>query len=353
MTSDNDIVNKFVKSTDSTRMYLGTIQVPETRIGSLKPSVDLPVTPPVGLTRFVVTHTTDIGGCGEATIIDADANNLPIIFQCAHCLQIVSAHNSILDDHSVHIFGDESSAPADPPDIVVYALVLFKACNVNGAEQAFIQTARKIGMTNFPEPGTELHCRDFFHGNKGSWDAVTHDRWWVAKQLLDSLIPHRPFFAVGVADLASYPKVMKTSKRERQTKKEHLYVLAFEAARLQLKQYGFLDDHVERKVWLDRQVTPVGFWDGKQSQVGRIMQSTGLESMSIEPKPLLLQTADLVAYIAGRAYSSLGKSSTNRARELLSRYSIDVAHAKWNPTFPGGRTSTDTSEVHENKQTND
>lgn len=346
----NQPSNKFIKSTDPSRTYLGTINTPAVRTGSLKRADGLPVEPAAGLQRFAVMHSFNMRGCGGATLIDADPSNLPNSFQCAHCLQIVSGNRAVLDNHSVHIFGDESTGPADPPDVVTYALVVFKECNVYEAESSFIETARRLGLPSYPDDGTELHCRDFFQRNDGPWNRVATGgkRWWIAKQLLNCLQSHRPFYAVGVADFASYPKEMRTTKTNRQTNKEHLYSLAFQAAKVQLEQYGFLSDDVQRKVWLDPQKTLIQFWDLPRAQVGRLFESTSIKSEAMNKKPVLLQAADLIAYMAGRANSNLNNNSIYKARELLSHYSINVAHAKWNPNLPMERHDTEKDVYYQN-----
>lgn len=343
--------NKFVKSSDPSRTYLGTVLAPPVRTGSLKESLGLTPVPAPGFQRFVVTHSLDLAnGCGGATVIDADPNNLPRSFQCAHCLQLVTAQRSVLDAHSVYIFGDESTGPGDPPDVVVYALVLFKDCNVAEAEADWIQTIKRLGLSDYPSPDTELHCRDFFQSNKSCWNSIaTGDkRWWVAKQLLDCLERHRPFYAVGVADFSTYPKTMRAQGREVKTQKEHLYILAAQAAQVQLERYGFLDAQVERKVWLDPQVTPVKFWDHQRAQVGRVIQSRGLQSQTFDEKPVLLQAADLVAYLAGRAQSTAHNKSVQKARKLLTNYSIDIARGKFNPDLPLERIAIQENKLYKN-----
>lgn len=285
----------------------------------------------------VATHSRIQGGCGKRTIIARHVSQLQarVPYTCAGCGDFISSEE--LDFPEVgpsgfRLYGDESTAK----DIAVYGLLLFSIADVKAAETNSADIMRVKGLP----PGTRFHCREIFSGDarsKTAWRDFTESQVWeVARQLLIGLKNHRGTFYIGKVDSRTYPALLPSGFGYDVTVlPEHLYVLAFAAAMNAFSESGLTRNIIKEldvTLWTDPQRSRIDFWGIGNVQVQRMMNWYGLKPKKIsDRKPLLIDAADIFAYVSARALSSLPSRNKARCEELYQLCHPIEVDAWWGP----------------------
>jgi hypothetical protein len=314
--------------------YLGSMRVRENaRDGQLHLQPGLSELDLAGKQLGIVTHHADGSGCTAKTVVvaqDSELKDASLVYTCRGCLRRVKSTEMTitnLEPLIFHLFGDESTAE----DIVVFGIVLFHVNDVEAAEKAFAGILKESGVPD----GTRFHCREIFSGDarkKSPWSHLSEfDVFQLVGELIECLKKHRSAFYVGVVDRATYPEYLPSEfGRNIKVLPEHLYALAFAAAMGAVSCQGFTNI----RLWIDRQKSKVDYWGMGKMQVRRLLRWNNLDPEPLqEPKPILLDAADLVAYVSGRALSRRPARYKWFFDNSYASLSPSVADGWWNPVI--------------------
>ncbi len=330
-------MSKSKKKFKGPKSYYGSIKTTVPAMGQLKFAAGVGAKTPPGMMRVAVSCDSRHGGCGKGNLIDAPIvlPETPLSFVCGHCGKRIVAHMA-MDSTELHIYGDESTGPGDPPDIVLYGLLMFKSVDVAGVTKEIISIVKASGVQDFPSRETRLHCRQLFSPQqriKTSWICLSDENIWeLLEKILRSMLNYRPFFSLGVVDYAQYIEAATASGGLASIQKETVYPLAFQAALAQMGEWSWLGDDFTRKLWVDRQRTPVSLTGSAKVKVERLLTHEKVVLQTVDnddDKPLLMDIADLLTYIAGRALSSKTSLTSERCKKLHPIIPTNICRAYW------------------------
>jgi hypothetical protein len=318
-------------------VYLGTIRVRDKQ-PNLPPRPDNPSLYPDdrGEMKVIVTHRIDQGGCGADTIVVISETHIgkPFTYNCSGCSKILQYDQLLLREpdpnpNYFHLFGDESTAH----NVVVYGILVLNDNDLVAAENDFSSVIESTGVPR----GTRFHAKEVFFGKareKSVWQHLDDTEVWVvARSLLTCLKAHRPMFCIGVVDQNTYPSKMPSGTgQEIQIIPEHLYGIAFQAAFGVLHSCGLTNSDTKIKLWIDPQTTKLNFWGVGKMQIKHFLKYRHINPEKIEgPKPVLLDAADLFAYIAGRAVSDYSSPNKRVCEELYELCAPKRGDGSWIP----------------------
>ncbi len=316
-------------------VYLGTI-----RVGAQPPAVSPSLNTSAshvddpGLMKGIVTHSIDQGGCGAHTIVIISETQVgkPFTYTCSGCgktLQYDQLLQREPDRNYFHLFGDESTAQ----NVVVYGILVLNDNDLVAAENDFSDVIESSGVPR----GTRFHAKEVFFSKAREKSAWRHlddtEIWKVARSLLTCLKSHRPMFCIGVVDQKTYPSKMPSGTgHEIRIIPEHLYSIAFQAAFGAVDSHGLTNLETKIKLWVDPQTTKLNFWGVGKVQIKNFLKYRHINPEKIEgPKPILLDAADLFAYIAGRAVSDYSSPNKKLCEELYELCAPVRADGSWMP----------------------
>jgi hypothetical protein len=316
-------------------VYLGTIRV-RAEQAALSPRPDTPAPCPdgAGEMKGIVTHSIEQAGCGANTIVVISETHIgkPFTYNCSGCGKILQYDHLLLrepDPNYFHLFGDESTAH----NVVVYGILVLNDNDLVAAENDFSSVIKSTGVPR----GTRFHAKEVFFGKareKSVWQHLDDTEIWVvARSLLTCLKAHRPMFCIGVADQNTYPSKMSSGTgQEIQVMQEHLYSIAFQAAFGVLDSYGLTNSETKIKLWIDPQTTKLNFWGVGRRQIKHLLKYRHINPEKIEgPKPILLDAADLFAYISGRAVSDYSSPNKKVCEDLYELCAPVRGDGSWIP----------------------
>ncbi len=316
-------------------VYLGTIRAGAKQPAlSPRPDTTAPYLDGPGLMKGIVTHGIDRGGCGAHTIVAISEAQVgkPFAYTCSGCGKTLQYHQLLQrepDPNHFHLFGDESTAQ----NVVVYGILVLNDNDLVAAENDFSGVIESAGVPR----GTRFHAKEVFFGKgkeKSVWQHLDDTEIWVvARSLLTCLKAHRPMFCVGVVDQKTYPSKMPSGTgQEVKIMPEHLYGIAFQAAFGALESHGLTNSETKIKLWVDPQTTKLNFWGVGRIQIKHFLKHRHLNPEKIEgPKPVLLDAADLFAYIAGRAVSDYSSPNKKVCKELYELCAPVRGDGSWIP----------------------
>ena len=228
-----------------------------------------------------------------------------------------------------HAFGDESSFLNG---LTTYAIVGVWSENQNVTEDAFRQLKLSFGG----KADSRIHCRELFGIHARAKSDWAHLRDQDVGRFLLSLTKLADQFQlrrnVGFVDGSRAPKSLLgvgSIESKCELSEKHLCTLAFVAAAAQVfQQLG--PDKV--KYWIDPDKTKIDWW-GQRRQAGltRTLSLIDFDFAKVTPeldKPtdrIFLDLADVLAYSAGRARSTIEPDGTELFTELMSIWAPGTA----------------------------
>jgi len=312
------------------RPYMGTVAVGDANIAKVnpEPSRNRSVLP--DSIRGVITH--EVMGCGAHTEVWVSniEIGLPFTYTCSGCKQLVSADRILkrdLPSQNYVMFGDESSYK----ELSTYGLVLFHEKDLDNAEKAI----RELLNLRSGTEGARLHCRELFDGRareKSVWKDLNEDG--VFKLLQDVLKVLNDFGAtyfLGIADRSTWPESLQGKNEPFIVSKEHMYLLAFEAAVKPLEARGFLKKEVNLRVFLDPQKNKIELAGGGRTMVETIFKGRLKAEDITQSKPLLLDIADVFAYIGSHAFKEQNDPHHKIFGGMLAFCAPAAGFARWVP----------------------
>lgn len=214
-------------------------------------------------------------------------------------------------EHTISGYADESITA----EVVVCAAALFPVAEVVAAEAALASLKTGLGLP----PTTSLHCRVIFNSNarRGKpWEAIApkainlaierlcRDLASIGLRPITFVAPRSPIFMPGPPGAESEG----TSLDEKGQAAMGFQAISFHLA--QLHGFGTV------KLWIDPDKTKIQWLNGKTqanlTRSGFMDLGPGIEPPKSEPlieddpKPPLLEIADLYAYVSARAHSAKG-----------------------------------------------
>ena len=214
-------------------------------------------------------------------------------------------------DHAISGYADESITPK----VVVCAAAIFPVTKVTAAEAALASFKTGLGLP----PTTSLHCRVIFHSNarRGTpWEAINpRDIHSAIERLCRNLagIGLQPVAVVAPNSPLLNPGAPGTESDGTSLNEKGQAAIGFQTLSFHLTQsHGF----GAVKLWIDPDKTKIQWLNGKtQANLTRssfMDLGPGIEPprsepvIAGEPKPPLLEIADLYAYVIAKAYSIEG-----------------------------------------------
>jgi hypothetical protein len=219
-------------------------------------------------------------------------------------------------------FGDESIATGK---VVTYAAAVFETDRIGEAEAVVAAIKHEFGLA----PDEHLHCRVIFSGDaraKTPWGALSREK---INQLIEDLclkmkgLQLRPL--VAALDPRNVPAMPPApGLPDRELHEKQIASLGFAAIDVQLRnKYGLSDV----QFCIDPDTTKIP-WGAGKAQVNTTRDGlfydlgAGIEppylksSIATDPKPRLLEIADLYAYVAKRALEPAGGWESKWFQEL-------------------------------------
>jgi len=241
--------------------------------------------------------------------------------------EVVIPHSDVVPRFD--IFGDESTAPG----IVVYGLIALSATDADNAKKEFTSVISNAGL---PEH-TRAHAKDIFHGDRRAltpWSKLSHESTLeVIGKIFELLVKNQAIFSIGIVDQSTYPEKIPSGFGDTvMVTASELYPLAFWASAAPLSIGAIGKQKLDLKWYLDEQVTRARMWGAGRCQVQRMFTFAGIELEPLgNPKPLLLDAADLFAYVAGRAISPRRGAYTELFQDWYQLCAPMRAHFWWIP----------------------
>ena len=235
---------------------------------------------------------------------------------------------SLGSNPSLMLFGDESKGDGT----VVYAVVALPEAKLKVCETQFRETIKSAGGLE----GSRFHCNEVFgkSRDKTIWNHKTEEEMWnLAAKLMADLKSNFATFFVGVVYSHTYPTSIPDGEGKIITlSPEHFYGLAFRGVTECMRSIGIFEDGIGKKLWIDRQVAKVNLWG-----IGKIPISDFLRDNSLTPeecvgeKPILLDAADILAYVAGRATSRTDSRNKQQCLEIYEMCDPNRINCAWIP----------------------
>jgi hypothetical protein len=232
----------------------------------------------------------------------------------------------------VDVFGDESSSK----DIVSYGLVIVDRTQTAALESAFQEVLDDYAQSK----DARFHAVDLFAGDQrrkpdSKWKHLTRDQCSeLCISLANTLVKFNTSFSVGVVHKNTYPDDMPDDDgKPIKINNEHHYIIGFCAAAASFLRKGAFYPNLEHKCIVDPlpncKVNLVGC---RNVWVEKVLALTDLKPTSCgNPKPILIDAADLLAYCSARAYSSEDHATKDVCRSVIDILSPLVTDAWWNP----------------------
>lgn len=215
------------------------------------------------------------------------------------------------------VYGDESVSN----NAVVYAVIVVPVDVLKNAEQVVAKIKERFGAS----PCTELHCSKLFNHEarkRSPWAHLSSDQAYaLAEDFATALARLRLGFRIGFVDKSQAPKELPEEGpfKAMRLDSKHLIGFAFQGAVGPLDERPGFD---KIRLWVDPDQTRIP-WFGKRRRSDRNYQMysdiSGLpEPRFIKPepivgqKPIMLQSADLLAYVSSHALSREARRDKQR-----------------------------------------
>jgi hypothetical protein len=214
-------------------------------------------------------------------------------------------------NHTVSAYADESITD----EVVVCAAAVFSVDRVAEAETALNSIKAGLGL---PQEAS-LHCSQIFHGNKRQgtpWGRIPAQEIDCAIEKLCTELAGiclRPVIFVAPRSPIVIPGPPGTESKSRSLDTKGQAAMGFQTLGFHLtRQYGF----GTVKMWVDPDSTKIPWLNGNAQanstrsgfmDLGPEFEPPKFEPLIVgNPKPVLLEIADLYAYASSRAHSRAG-----------------------------------------------
>ena len=200
------------------------------------------------------------------------------------------------------VYGDESVFN----NAVVYGVVVVPISSTPKLEVSISSLKEKNGI----QGNTDIHCKQMFHQSakqKTGWAQLGDQE--IEKLFSDIVIESKrlgSFYQIGFIDKRQWPKILPADDKFPETPLDdkHLCGFAFQGAIAPLESSVGIPNI---RLFVDYDHTKIP-WFGKQRQAYRNYRGwSGISKQWIEPepkpetKPILLELADIVAYVSTHA----------------------------------------------------
>jgi len=232
------------------------------------------------------------------------------------------------------LYGDESTAN----ELVVYGIV---AVHTDIVDQTIRQYHEIIQSFDLPA-NTRLHCRELF-SPKGRAKSIFNEMkekqiWELVNQMAAMMKSNDATYYLGVAHRKTYPDSFPSAsgKTVRLTS-EHLYAIAYITARTVVQATLLTHSNISAQIWADIQTNKLEFPGIGRKTIQELMHVLYRDEREIavqkvvKPKPILLDIADLFAYVSARAESENDSPYKKEYLALFDIFSPQVADIWWNP----------------------
>jgi hypothetical protein len=232
----------------------------------------------------------------------------------------------------VVFFGDESSSK----EIVSYGMVIVERTQTAALESAFQEVLEEYTHSN----NSRFHAADLFAGDQrrkpdSKWKHLTRDQCSeLCIALANTLVKYNTSFSVGIVHKNTYPDHMPDDNGKLiKLSNEHHYVIGFCAAAASFLRKGAFYPNLERKCIVDLlKNCKVNIWGCGNVWMEKVFAVTDLKPVPCaNPKPILIDAADLLAYCSARAFSSDDYANKDVCKAVIVILSPLVADAWWNP----------------------